>query len=91
MTFIHDERENLMIKQWENCMISKANMLAERFLTHPDQMKWVRAILAFIVDLCLRLLNWHGWMKLFDIIRNCSLPLIIFSKSFSVVFNRMMG
>ena len=30
-------------------------------------------------------------MKLFEIVRNCSLSPIIFSKSFPIMFNRMMG
>ena len=47
-------------------------------------------MLASIVDLYLRLPNWHEWMNLFEIIRNYSLSLIIFLNSFSIVFSRMM-
>jgi len=54
-------------------------------------MRWIRATPTSMVDLCLRLPNWYGWMKLFEIVRNCILSLIICSKSFPVVFNRTMG
>jgi len=66
-------------------------MLVVRFLTQPDQMRWVRVTLASVVDLCLRLPNWHEWMKLFEIVMNYILSPIIFSKSFPIVFNRTIG
>ena len=75
----------------KNYTILKASMLVERFLTHSDQMKYVRAMPAFIVDLYLRPPNWYRWINLFKIIRNCSLSPIIFLNSFSVVFSRTIG
>jgi len=48
-------------------------------------------MLVSIVDLCLRPPNWYGWMKSFEIIRNYILFLIIFLKSFPIMFNRTIG
>ena len=69
----------------------KVTMLVDRFLTQPNCMKWVKATSAFIVDLCLSLPNWHEWMKLLEIDKNCNCSLIIFSKSFPVVLSRTIG
>jgi len=76
-----------MIEQRE---ISNASMLMVRFLTYPDQIKWVRAMPTSVVDLCLSLPNWHEWMKLLDIDRNCNLSSIIFSKSLPVMLSNMI-
>ena len=72
-------------------MMSKANMLIIRFLTHPDLIKWVRAMPVSIVDLYLSSPNWHRWIKLLDIDRNCILSPIIFSKSLLVVLSNVIG
>ena len=48
-------------------------------------------MLVSVVDLCLKPPNWHKWMKLFEIVKNCILSLIIFLKSFSIMFNKTIG
>ena len=63
-------------------------MLVDRFLTQSDHMKWVKAIPASIVDLCLSLSSWQKWIKLLEINKNCNCSPIIFSKSFPVVLSR---
>ena len=74
----------------KNCIISNASMLIVRFLTYSDQIKWLRAMPTLVVDLCLSLPNWHEWMKLLDIDRNCNLSPIIFSKSLPVMLSNMI-
>jgi len=54
-------------------------------------MRWVRVILALVVDLCLSLSSWHKWIKLLDIEENCILSPIIFSKSLPVMLSNTMG
>ena len=44
-----------------------------------------------VVDLCLRPPSWQEWMKLLEIVRNCSCSPIIFLKSFPIVFKRTIG
>jgi len=46
---------------------------------------------ASVVDLCLRLPSQQGWMKLLEIIRNCSCSPIIFLKRFPIMFKRTIG
>ena len=75
-------------KEGKNWAMSKANMLVIRFLTHPEQMIWVSMTPASVVDLCLRHPNWLRWTNLLEIVWNWRCSLIIFSKSFLIVFKR---
>lgn len=71
--------------------MSNAKVLVDRFLTHPDQIKWVRVIPASVVDLCLSSPSLYGWMKLLDIEWNWSLSPIIFLNSLPRVLKRTIG
>jgi len=44
-----------------------------------------------VVDLYLSSPNWHEWIKLLDIDKNCILSSIIFLKSLPVVLSGIMG
>ena len=81
--------------QWlsdgKNCVMSKARVLVDMFLIHPDLIMWVSTIPVSIVDLNLRLPSWLGCMKLFDAILNWSLSLITFSMSLPTVLRRTIG
>ena len=79
------------LSKGKNYTILNANMLVMRFLTYSDLMKWVRATSISEVDLYLRLPNWHEWIKLLDIKKNCNLSPIIFSKSLLVVLSSIIG
>jgi len=68
-----------------------ARVLVVLFLIHPDQMKWVRVTPASKVDLCLSLLNWHRWMKLFEMKRNWRCSPMTFLMSFPNVLSKTMG
>ena len=71
--------------------MSNTKMLIVRFLTHPEQMIWVRTTPVSIVDLCLRPPNWLQWMKLLEIVWNWRCSPIIFSKSFPIMFKRTIS
>ena len=75
----------------KNCVMSKANVLVILFLTQPEQIKWVRATPVSDIDLCLRLPNWLGWIKLFKIEWNWSRSPITFLISFPMVLRRTIG
>ena len=62
-----------------------------RFLTHPDLIRWVRVTSTSVVDLCLSPPNWHRWLKLLNIDKNCNLSPIILLKSFLIMLSNMIG
>ena len=77
--------------QERNWVILKASVLVWRFLTYPAQIRWIKKMLALIVDYCFNPLNWLEWMKLFEMAWNCNLFPITFLMSFLRVFNKIIG
>jgi len=66
-------------------------MLVVKFLTQPDQMKWVSATPVSVVDQYLSLPNWQEWMKSLDIKWNWSLSSIIFLNNLPNVLGSTIG
>ena len=71
--------------------MSNARVLVVRFLTHPEQIIWVSATPASMVDFDLRPLSWLEWIKQLEIIWNWRHSPIIFLKSFPIVLRRTIG
>ena len=82
---------NQWFKKGKNCTISKARVLVEQFLVHPNWIICVRVTPASMVDLNFRPLNWLGWIKLLLTTWNCNLSPMIFSISFPKVLSKTIG
>jgi len=72
-------------------MISNAKVLVEQFLTQPTYIRWVRTIPVLVIDYCLRLPSWQGWITFLDNDWNWSLLPITFSINLLSIFNRTIG
>ena len=66
-------------------------MLVILFLIQSEWMKWVRAILALVVNFYLRLSNWYRWIKLFEIKWNWKYSPMTFLISFPNMLRKTMG
>jgi len=78
-------------EEGKNYTMSNTRVLMVRFLTHPEQTKWVSITFVFIVNLNFRPPSWLGWIKLLEIIWNWRCSPIIFLKSFPIVLRRTIG
>ena len=91
LTLFKIKKRSWWLSKGKNYTILKTNILVDRFFTQPDCIKWLRAMSASVVDLCLSSPSWHIWVKLLEIDMNFNCSPIIFSKSLLVVLSNMMG
>ena len=78
-------------REGKNCTMLNARVLVVRFLAHPEQIIWISATSASIVDHNFKPLSWLKWIKLLDIVWNWRYLPIIFSTSFPIVLRRIIG
>jgi len=78
------------LRDRKNWAISNTKVLVWRFLTHFEQIRWVRKMPVSVVEHCLSSPSWLGWIKLLDIKWNWSLSPITLSISLPKIFKRMI-
>ena len=79
------------LKEGKNYTMLNARVLVVRFLAHPEQIIWISATPASMVDHNFKSLSWLKWIKLLDIMWNWRYLPIIFSTSFPIVLRRIIG